>query len=324
MIARSKYGSHRFEAALFDNRDYTEYQSFVLRASGQDTDKSRMRDSVLSALADGTGVMYQETELCVVYLNGEYWGHYNIRERINTYSICQWEGWSEDVKDDIDLVKANRNAMQGSNQDFADLIEWIKANGVATDANLAYVEERVDVDNYLNYIAVEMFTSNPDLLNVKRYKCDRMDGKWRWILFDLDWAFYHNSNSISRWLNPDGVGTDLKTDNTLFVELMKNPDVQDRFLTILGNLMATNFSTENVIAKIDERYNLLKPEMEMHQARWGLSMATWEKEVERLREYARTRPGLLLGYIQDYYKFSNEEMRRYFGEAMDKAGYTGA
>ena len=53
-------------------------------------------------------------------------------------------------------------------------------------------------------------------------------------------------------------------------------------------------------------------------------MATWEKEVERLREYARTRPGLLLGYIQDYYKFSNEEMRRYFGEAMDKAGYTGA
>ena len=64
--------------------------------------------------------------------------------------------------------------------------------------------------------------------------------------------------------------------------------------------------------------------MEMHQARWGLSMATWEKEVERLREYARTRPGLLLGYIQDYYKFSNEEMRRYFGEAMDKAGYTGA
>ena len=324
VIARSKYGSHRFEAALFDNRDYTEYQSFVLRASGQDTDKSRMRDSVLSALADGTGVMYQETELCVVYLNGEYWGHYNIRERINTYSICQWEGWSEDVKDDIDLVKANRNAMQGSNQDFADLIEWIKANGVATDANLAYVEERVDVDNYLNYIAVEMFTSNPDLLNVKRYKCDRMDGKWRWILFDLDWAFYHNSNSISRWLNPDGVGTDLKTDNTLFVELMKNPDVQDRFLTILGNLMATNFSTENVIAKIDERYNLLKPEMEMHQARWGLSMATWEKEVERLREYARTRPGLLLGYIQDYYKFSNEEMRRYFGEAMDKAGYTGA
>ena len=323
VIARSKYGSQRFEAALFDNRDYTEYQSFVLRASGQDTDKSRMRDSVLTALAEGTGVMYQETELCVVYLNGEYWGHYNMRERINTYSITQWEDWSEDVRDDMDLIKANRNAMQGSNEDFADLIEWIKENGLTSDANLAYVEERVDVDNYLNYVAVEMFTSNPDLLNVKRYKCDRMDGKWRWILFDLDWAFYHNSNSISRWLNPAGVGTDLKTDNTLFVELMKNAGVQDRFLTILGNLMATNFSTENVLSKIDERYNALLPEMEAQQERWGLTMKTWETEVEKLREYARTRPGLLLGYIQDYYDFSTEQMRHYFGEAMDKAGYAG-
>ena len=43
---------------------------------------TRMRDSILTSLAEGTDVLYQETELCVLYINGEYWGHYNMRERI--------------------------------------------------------------------------------------------------------------------------------------------------------------------------------------------------------------------------------------------------
>ncbi len=322
VIARKEYGSDLFHAPLFSSRPYTEYQSFLLRASGQDTDKTRMRDSVLTELAEGTGVMYQATELCVVYINGQYWGEYNMRERINAYSICQWEGWDPSIRDSLDLIKANRNAMQGSNEDFETIISWIKKNGLQTQENLDYVAQFIDIDNYLNYIAVEMFIANPDLLNVKRYKCDATDGKWRWVLFDVDWAFIHNSNSITRWLNPKGMGTDLKTDNTLFVELMKSKVIEDKFITMMGEYLADRFSTEHVLELIEERYQALLPEMPAHQTRWGLTMEKWEKEMEALREYARTRPGLLIGYFQSHYKFSAEEMEHYFGAAMEKAGYT--
>src|SRR5699024_4088551 len=94
VIARSQYGDNRFRASLFPNRDYTEYQSFLLRASGQDTAQTFMRDSIITSFAadlDEGHVMYQDTALCVVYLNGEYWGCYNMRERVNTISIAQWE-----------------------------------------------------------------------------------------------------------------------------------------------------------------------------------------------------------------------------------------
>ena len=93
------------------------------------------------------------------------------------------------------------------------------------------------------------------------------------------------------------MGTDLKTDNTLFVELMKSPIIQDRFLTLMGQLMATNFSTEHVLSLIDARYEALLPEMPAHQERWGLTMAKWESEMKILRDYAQSRPGLLLGYF---------------------------
>ena len=86
--------------------------------------------------------------------------------------------------------------------------------------------------------------------------------------------------------------------------------------------MATNFSTEHVLSLIDARYEALLPEMPAHQERWGLTMAKWESEMKILRDYAQSRPGLLLGYFQEHYKFSADEMEHYFGEAMEKAGYT--
>ena len=66
-------------------------------------------------------MLYQESEVCVMYLNGQYWGQYNLRERINDASICQFEDW-EGQEDDIDIVKANSNVMQGSNDTFAALL----------------------------------------------------------------------------------------------------------------------------------------------------------------------------------------------------------
>ena len=58
----------------------------------------------------------------------------------------------------------------------------------------------------MNAIAVEIYTGNTDLLNNKKYRSTAVDGKWRWIVFDFDWAFYTDTNSVGRWLKPGGVG----------------------------------------------------------------------------------------------------------------------
>lgn len=322
VIARTKYGSNRFEAALFSGRDYEEYQSFVLRSSGQDTDKVRMRDSVLCALAEDTSVMYQETEVCVLYLDGMYWGQYNIRERINTYSICQFEGW-EGQEDDIDLVKANTNTMQGSNDSFAALLSWVKQTDPTSDQFYAGLDSAIDIRNYIEYMAVEIFVGNGDTLNVKRYRNPNADGKWRWVLFDLDWAFIVDTNSINRWLEPGGMGTNLYTDNSLFIACMKNPRFRDEFLTYMGEQMATTFSTQNVLERFGERYAVLQPLLPEQFERWGQTEAQYQKELKMLIEYAQQRPTKLLQYFMGYgvsnsnIALSQEEMTRYFGKALE-------
>ena len=315
VIARREYGTNRFRAPLFTGRDYTEYQSFLLRASSEDGRLTRMRDSILTSLARGTDVLYQETELCVLYINGEYWGHYNMRERICAAMICQYEGW-EGQEDEIDIVKGNDQVLRGSNASFAAMLDYLRQNGVPDDETLARVGEEIDLDSFIAYQALQIFVGNADTLNVKRYRNPNADGKWRWAIFDLDWGFYVDTNSIRRWLDPQGMGTSLATDNTLFIALMGNPTFYDRFLTYMGDMLSTQWTSGRIVEMIRERYLALTPELPRHQARWGQSRENFEERVAELVEYARTRPRKLVGYFRDTLELTDAEMEHYFGAAM--------
>ena len=315
VIARREYGTNRFRAPLFSGRDYTEYQSFLLRASSEDGRLTRMRDSILTALARGTDVLYQETELCVLYINGEYWGHYNMRERICAAMICQYEGW-EGQEDSIDIVKGNDLVLRGSDDSFQAMLAYLRQHGVPDDETLARVGEEVDLDSFIAYQALQIFVGNADTLNVKRYRNRNADGKWHWAIFDLDWGFYVDTNSIRRWLDPQGMGTSLATDNTLFIALMGNPTFYDRFLTYMGDMLSTQWTSGRIVEMIRERYLALTPELPRHQARWGQSRENFEERVAELAEYAKTRPRKLVGYFRDTLGLTGEEMEHYFGAAM--------
>jgi len=163
---------------------------------------------------------------------------------------------------------------------------------------------------------LEMFVGNSDLQNVKRYRSEEGDGRWRWILFDLDWAFHNDADSYSDWLSRKGCGLKNATDNTLFRALMANDEVKDYFLRRLGDRMAGVWSSEVILAKIDERQELLIPEMEQNYTRWGNTLSRWYDMVDAMREYARTRPSRLVGYIADCEDLTDEEIEDYFGEAL--------
>lgn len=315
VLARSKYGASSFDAKLFDGRDYETYQSFILRCSSEDGPKTRMRDSVLTTLVENTSVMYQETELCVVYINGEYWGHYNMRERACAASICQFEGW-EGQEDDIDLVKGNMTVVQGSDDTYQAMLSWVRQNGVPDDAALEAVGRVIDLENYIDYHAAQIFVGNADTLNVRRYRNKNADGLWRWVLYDLDWGFYVDTNSISRWLNPEGMGAGKRTDNTLFIALMQNATFRDRFLTRMGEQMATEWTTRIILEKIETRYYELLPELPRQWARWGVGEAEYNRELAKLVSYAQTRPAKLLGYFQTTLSLTDEQMQHYFGDAI--------
>ena len=71
--------------------------------------------------------------------------------------------------------KANDTVMQGTKSSWTDVKDWYTKNGLETDEKLAYIEQQVDVWNYLNWCAVQIYTGNSHLLNCQKYRCELMD-----------------------------------------------------------------------------------------------------------------------------------------------------
>ena len=317
LMADAAYGDNLFRAKLFDEREYTEYDAFILRSSGQDSWKTRMHDSVLTSLLKDTGVMYQETETCVVYVNGRYYGHMNMRERINEESICQFHGW--DDPENVDILENKGIVVAGSGDDWWDLVDWVKEADMTQDSNVQLLSEKLDIENYLTYVAFQQFIANNDLGNVRWYRNANQDGKWRFIAYDTDLSFQTDQNSLGRWLKKGGVGSITRQDNTMFRAMMKNAGLQDQFLTILGEMMAGPWSTAAIQAKVDARYAEIHDDAVQTFVYFGEGdEAKWNKAVKRFYNYAAVRPAKYLGYIQEELGFTDEQMRVYFADVLDQ------
>lgn len=316
VIARNQFsGTNRFNYPIFAERDYDSYQSLLLRSSGEDYCMSFMRDTVLSSLMKDTSVLYQKCEVAILYLDGVYYTLTYIRERMNTYAVCQFENWVG-MEDDIDLIKGNNQVKQGSDASYLEMISWLKSNDLTTQAAYDYIDSHIDVQNYIEYMALQIFVGNTDTLNVKRYRNAKADGKWRWILFDLDWAFFNDTDSIRRWLTPGGTGAGNRTDNTLFIACMRNPIFFEKFMTYFGEQMATTFSTKNVLARMEDHYAKIEDALPQYTAQWEIDL---DYGINKVIRYAKERPNKLLNtYFRDALKLSDADMQKYFGAALDE------
>ncbi len=320
VLGRTCYDEENtFTGDLLPDRDYDSYRSFLLRGGGQDSTRALIRDPFVDSLAADTEVMYQEAEMCVLYLNGEFYGVYDICERISTYSICDFEGW-EQTKN-IDLVKKNDLVQNGSNSDYVDLLEWIKDNPDATDENIAHIETHIDMDNYLDYMCFMVYSANQDV-GTRRYRSTDHDGKWRWIVYDQDFGFYNDTNSIARWMDKEGAGAYKTVENKLFRYIMSNDKIVERYLTRFGELLSGPWAPDELLTKFDALVESIRPEMTQHCEKWSevLTYSKWEKQIELMRSRIEERAGKIIGYLSEYFELDTADKERFFGAALTRIG----
>lgn len=334
VVAKARYGSKYINGKLFDDRDFTQYRAFVLRNSGNDCVWTRMVDGVQSRLVDkiDTTVIHQAWQPVIVYINGRYWGHYNLRERVDEYFVAQHEGLTLEDAETIDVLESNGTASDqinnGSNAEWKEFIAKVKTLSPGKNPeDLQYILDNVDVDNYFDYVIFEIYFANTDSANIRFYKVP--GGKWRWIMYDMDYGLYNSSaNGVLNYLNPKGHGSNDDIDNSLILKLLENDEMFDKFMTRFGEIFNI-LTTDVIIAEINACYAILEPEMDMHFARWAESnlkninvdspqskdgaLRYWNTRVERLINVARKRPAFCWRQLQDWFGLTDAQMEAYFG-----------
>ena len=312
LFARGQYGDSKFDHPFFDELNYDNFQALILRNSGQDWMKSSMKDITLTSLMRGSGLDFQEHNSVATYINGEYWGMYNMREKINEHMLASKHNIDADA---ITLLTNNAEEIRGSNAEYIQLINYINTTDLSLDSNFEYVNERVDLKEYALYQAANIFFSNTDWPgnNIKFWK--HPEGKWRWIMYDTDFGFgpFWNTNNytedtLSFALEPNGSAWPNPAWSTLlFRKLITNIGFRNRFINRYADELNTRFLTNSVKAHIDEIHQIITPEINASYQRWGTDPSEADNFMNVMKVFADNRPAIVKEHIKskfnlpDYY-----------------------
>ena len=314
-----------FDYRIFDDRSTDSYPSLLLRNSGGDCLYTRVADGVQQRLIE----KYTDTNLLTlawrpaeVYLNGEYWGIYNIRESLDAHTICRYEQISDDIADSITILQISGFAEQGNASEFKTMQTKIKNSIPAENTDdLTYLEQEIDIDSFLDWLAVEIYFGNSDYGTGRFYKVP--GGKWKCLIQNLDYGlFLSDYNAVSNYLKNEN------TDNIIFRKILEVDQYRKLFLTKLGKLYKA-LTTEVMQNELDACVAWIEPGMKAHLERWApyndgtivldapsdseKAWDYWKQRIDRMRNGTMVkRPWNVYLHTQEFFGLTNQEMAEYF------------
>lgn len=299
---RDRYGAGSLDYPIFGEEGLNSYENFILRCSGQDAQVSHMRDVLMTSLvADQTTVAVQKYRPVVLYLNGEFWGVYYIREKANENYVA---GNYNAAPEDVSLTEFNGNT------EYKKMVDYAHTHDLSRPEHYNYICSQMDVDNYIDFMVAQMYIANLDIDNIKFFKTP--DLKWTWLFYDTDLAFSSSGyDTVKDYTHPSGTGGGRALSTKLINALLKNPTFKDKFIRRFAWQLETIWSVENVTARVNELEALIAQDMKRDCEKWGRSYTSWQGSVDFLRRFPEVRNEKLPGFVQSYFGLTDAQMREY-------------
>jgi hypothetical protein len=304
LFARGEYGKGSFEYKFFKDKPITKFESLVLRNGGNDWDQGIIRDGLTSTLIRDMDIDRMDFQPSVVFLNGEYWGILNLREKVNTNFIA--ENHFVDP-DDVNLLENNASIIDGTNTSYLQITDFLNSNTLETEQNYLQVSSKIDVNNFIQYQLTQIYVNNKDWPgnNIKFWNTNEPGSLWRWIIFDTDFGFSiwessaYTYNTLEFALASDGPGWPNPPWSTLlFRRMMSNTVFRNDFINQYADRLNTSFIPQRVIATVDSIKQLYTDEINDHFNRWGLSYSNWLNNLTNIKNFATYRPGYARNHMQ--------------------------
>lgn len=323
--ARKEYETSSFDYQLFPDKSSREYDTFILRASGDDQPGTMFKDALTQMVVkDVIDVDVQAYRPVVVYINGEYWGIHNMREKINEHYANDNFG----VKaDSVDVMKRNPanswDIIHGNADHYNAMIAYLNNNDITQPTHYNYICNQLDKDEYINYQITQIFFGGRDWPgnNIKFWRSrEKPYDRWRWVLYDLDHTFTEFYSDIMDEATKVDCGCDWPNppwSTYLFRRMLENKSFRDEFIQRFFLYSESHFSRERIHGIIDQLQGVLAPEIPRHILRWGgqktntpdntwvspifPTVEQWEWNVNQMRSFTDTRHEMAKKQVMDYF-----------------------
>lgn len=294
--------------------DRKDFQRLILKPGASDnypfeSGGAHIRDAFIHTLSIRADMLLDERTWrpCVVYLNGQYWGVYEIREKADDHDYTDYY-YNQD-KFNLQYLKTWGGTWQeygapNAQTDWNALRNFILTNNMAPGPNFDYVKSQLKWASLCDYFMFNSYVVNQDWLNWNTAWWRGMNPagsktKWRYTLWDMDATFGHYVNftgipdptanadpcNAENLPNPGGQGhTDI-----LEKLINENPIVEQYYVTRYIDLINTHFSCAYMNSLLDSMIAIITPEMTAHVNKWGGTVAGWQANVQSLKNFIDAR-----------------------------------
>lgn len=331
IVAKSQYGNSWIEYPLFPEKSITSYKRFLLRNGGNDWDFAIMRDDFIQSLMRNLNVDRQDYRPSILFINGEYWGIHNLRDRYDENYLLTKYGIQEH---EMTMMENNSEHKFGSPEGILHynyMRSFLSSNNMAQQVYYQAVKGMMDIESFIDFQIAHIFAMNTDWPGNNsiywRYNSSYnpnalsgRDGRWRWMLLDMDFGFglpfnyvpgvamgpAHNTLEFA--LTPNGPPWPNPPWSTLiFRNLVKNQDFKFQFINRFCDLLNTDLKEGRVEAQLDSLQALLLPAMQEHINRWRrpTSISEWNNNLQVMRNFARQRPGYVRQHLKSQFQLQN-------------------
>jgi hypothetical protein len=305
LSARSEYGAPVFEVPVFGEDTGAWLDEIVVRSGGQDAMDAGIRDVLATKLAADMNVDIRRHSPTNLYINSRYWGIYQLRDPIDRETLGKRHG-----VDPQTVRIASGEGLYRSGY-FGGIRRYIATNKVSDPGAKEWVENRVDIASFIDWLLLQIYLDNHDGGNCRYWTSDSNKSRWRWIFYDLDLSMNDpKTRTVHRMLSP-GSRSVPKDVVLLFTWLSKDPEFEARFLERASYVYREVMSPKQAHATIDYFEAMYTPEVPTERKRWN-HVRTWEKSVGVLRRFFDRRPAHIQKQFQDRFELTDEETQRLF------------
>lgn len=310
LYARNDYGTSKFKYDFFSEDDKKSYKRLTLKMLNPFT----IANSIFLAMVNHLDLDALSEKRSIVYLNGEYYGMYDLSERVDKHFFERKYGAETDA---IDFLENNRMIKEGGNGDYMRMIDFASKNNLSNQNSYQRVEEQMDIENYIDYQVSEIFSGNTDwpVNNVLYWRYNKekpedghakLDGKWRWILYDLDYAFGTNDdndctlNTLEMAAKSSGGWSTL-----LLSRLLMNEGFKLKFINRFADLLNTTFLSERLLEVTQDKVSPIAPYFEDHLKRWP-EKKDFNEMVNVIETYVQCRPTQVFNHVEDFFNLEGK------------------
>jgi hypothetical protein len=283
---------------FFEDKQLKSFKGLILRADvgGHMSYKNELIYETNKEI--NSTVAVQAYRQVVLYLNGKYWGLYNLMEKKGKDFIA-----SNYNADTIDLVDASGKPTAGDKDHYKRLLEIVKTEDITNQVVYSKVGKMMDIENFIDFWIYEVYSSKTDSpMNRRKWRPKTDTGKWRWLSYDMDLWQGYNDKTFERYKNYKG------QTYFLLLTLFENKDFKAAFLNRLADYLNSILLPQKIDEIINRITSKVASEVPRNYERWNdtMQMVTSKFAISWIKSFSKSRPGFLRKHIVEFFYLDGE------------------